>query len=191
MPQNLLTNPTVLLVFALVVLIVLARLVILLSRKSAGSEAHPYESQKVLLSPAERSFLGVLQGALGSELVVAPKVRLADVIRVSKGLSRSANQHAFNRIVSKHVDFVLCRKSDFSIAAVLELDDQSHQRQSRAARDGFVDSALAAAGIPILHVKAQAHYEPSALSTQLASLLAPPAGPAAARPRTASAVFSA
>jgi hypothetical protein len=180
MLQKLLTNPTILLALGVLALLILARLVMVLSRKSGGSETHPYESQKVLLSPAERSFMGVLQPALGPEFLPCPKVRLADVIRVSKGLSRSANKHAFNRIQSKHVDFVLCRKSDFSIAAVLELDDQTHQRQSRAARDAFVDLALAAAGIPILHVKAQAHYEPQALSTQLATLLAPPAARAAA-----------
>ena len=105
-------------------------------------------------------------------MVIAPKVRLADVLTVRPGLPRSQFQRAFNRIAAKHADFVICRATDYSIAAVIELDDQSHRRQSRIIRDEFVDQALTTAGIPILHVKAQAHYDPQVLSNQVTTLIA-------------------
>jgi hypothetical protein len=41
---------------------------------------------------------------------------------------------------------------------VVELDDSSHQRIERRNRDLFVDRALAAAGLPILHVTAKGSY---------------------------------
>lgn len=171
MLKQILSSPLVIGVVCLVLLATAARLIMLLSRKSRGPASYPYDSAGQLLSPAERSFLGVLEKVVEPGYVLLPKVRLADLINVRKGLPPAEAQRAFNRITSKHADFTVCRQSDYSIAAVIELDDQTHQRKERIARDGFVDQALAAAGIPILHIKAQSHYDPRLLSDQLAALL--------------------
>lgn len=69
-------------------------------------QGFPYEKEEKLFSPAERSFFSALQEASGELLRVMGKVRLADIIRVKKGLSRNASQAAFNRIQSKHCDFI-------------------------------------------------------------------------------------
>lgn len=105
--------------------------------------------EPVLFTPAERSFLRVLEAALGDPFRVMGKVRLADVIKVKTGLSRSAWQQAFNRIQSKHLDFVGCDPNDMSVHFVVELDDSSHQQTRRQVRDEFLDKALTAAGVPI------------------------------------------
>ncbi|MDD4929829.1 MAG: DUF2726 domain-containing protein [Gallionella sp.] len=47
------------------------------------------------------------------------------------------------------LDFVVCNK-DFSIVAVIELDDATHQRQDRQAADAKKDKALASAGVRII-----------------------------------------
>jgi hypothetical protein len=174
MLKQLLTNPAVLAVVVLVILTAVTRIILVFTKKSPRIGGFPYDPAGPLLSPAERSFLGVMENVVEPELVLLPKVRLADVISVRKGLSPSQFQSALNHITSKHVDFILCRQSDFSVTAVIELDDQSHQRKDRIARDQFVDQALAAARIPVLHVKAQSHYEPRVLSDQLASVLKRP-----------------
>jgi hypothetical protein len=181
MLKQLLSNPAVLAVVGLIILAALTRLVLVLAKKSPGVGGFPYEPVGFLLSPAERSFLGVVEKVVEPDFVLFPKVRLADVISVRSGLSAPQFQSALNRITSKHVDFILCRQSDFAITAAIELDDQSHQRKDRMARDQFVDQALAAAGIPVLHVKAQSHYEPRMISDQLAALL---------RPKTSTAISS-
>jgi hypothetical protein len=181
MLKQLLSNPAVLAVIGLIILAALARLVLLFIKKSPDAGGFPYEPAGSLLSPAERSLFGVMEKVVEHSFVLLPKIRLADVIAVRKGLSASQSQSALNRITSKHVDFVMCRQSDFSITAVIELDDQTHQRKDRMARDQFVDQALAAAGIPVLHVKAQSHYEPRVISDQLAALL---------RPKTSTAISS-
>lgn len=118
----------------------------------------PYRSRERLLTPAERSFLGVLERAVEGEHRVMAKVRMADVIRTKSGLGPSERQKAFNRIQSKHLDFILCRPDDFSIAGVVELDDSSHRKSRRRERDEFVDRALASAGIPVSRFPAQHGY---------------------------------
>lgn len=123
-----------------------------------GKIALPYQKEPYLFTPAERSFLGVLEAALGNQFRVLGKVRLADVIRVKPGLSGSARQQAFNRIQSKHLDFVACDAKDLAVKFVIELDDSSHQQSSRHARDEFVDKALAAAGVPVFHFPAKRTY---------------------------------
>src|SRR3954447_21268604 len=103
----------------------------------------PYERRPTLLSAGELSFYRVLQQAVGAELYVAPKVRLADLIAVRKG-----TEHFFaffNKISSKHVDFVLCDPQNFAPVLVIELDDASHERADAQDRDGFKNQALDAA----------------------------------------------
>ena len=50
---------------------------------------------------------------------------------------------------------------------VVELDDRSHLRPDRIARDKFVDAALAEAGIPILHYPVRAEYSPAEIQAKL------------------------
>jgi very-short-patch-repair endonuclease len=128
------------------------------SGRTKGQIALPYQREPVLFTPAERSFLGVLEQAVEGQFRIFGKVRLADIIRVKSGVSAGARQQAFNRIQSKHIDFVLCKPRDLSVQFVVELDDSSHQAPRRQARDEFLDDALKAAGIPLLHFRAQRTY---------------------------------
>ncbi len=120
--------------------------------------ALPYQKEPVLFTPAERSFLAVLDQALGNQFRIFGKVRLSDVIKVKPGMSGSVRQQAFNRIQSKHLDFVVCDPSDLSVQFVVELDDSSHQQSRRQARDEFLDKALAAAGVPVFHFPVKRAY---------------------------------
>jgi very-short-patch-repair endonuclease len=120
--------------------------------------AYPYRREPALFTPAERSFLGVLEQALQGQFRVLGKVRLADVIEVESGLSRSARQRARNRIQSKHLDFVVCDRHDLSVQFAVELDDSSHQAPRRQARDEFLDKALAAAGLRVVRFPAKRTY---------------------------------
>ena len=50
---------------------------------------------------------------------------------------------------------------------MIELDDKSHKSAKRQERDSFLDSAMNAAGIPILHIQAQNAYSISDIQEQL------------------------
>ena len=115
--------------------------------------------QREFLSPAERSFLGVLSQAAGDDWRVFAKVRIADVLTPAKGMSRSRWQSAFNAISAKHFDFLLCDPADCVPKLAVELDDQSHEKPSRRRRDRLVEAACGSAGLPLLRVKAARAYQ--------------------------------
>ncbi|MDX9973313.1 MAG: DUF2726 domain-containing protein [FCB group bacterium] len=126
----------------------------------------PYERAD-LFSLAERSFLGVLEQALAGQYRVMGKVRLGDVIGVRPGRERGERQGAKNRIMSKHVDFVVCDPATLSVQFVVELDDKSHNRPERQERDGFVDGALEAAGIRIVRFSTKRGYSIQAIRDEI------------------------
>jgi len=147
------------LVVVIVILLIAAAVIkILLGRKAREPQNYPYEKEQTLFSPAERSFLGVLEQTVNGRYRFMGKVRLADVVKVKGGLNKSSWQNAFNRIQSKHVDIVACDPATLSIQFVVELDDNTHNQLRRQGRDQFVDKALQAAGIPVIHVTAKKGY---------------------------------
>ena len=149
-------------------LVIAGALTRILSRQRPTQTApNGYEALPALLTPAERSFFGVLQQAIASEYQIFAKVRLADIVKPVRNPSRSGWQSAFNRILGKHVDFVLCDLSSMAIVAVIELDDRTHERFERGTRDGLVDGALADAHIPVLRVAARQSYSPSQIREQI------------------------
>jgi len=167
-------------VLGLVLLIALLYQVGLVGRSHTGrdpSSAHqddeyPYYTRKYLLTKAERSLYEVLRLVLGDyNVVLFTQIRLADLIKVRGGTKH--RQAHFNRIQSKHVDFVVCEKEYLQPLMAIELDDSSHSRSRRVARDSFVDNALTAAGLPLLRVKAQRTYSVKALAEQLETILGP------------------
>jgi len=139
-----------------------------------AGEKHRYTKRPTLLSPAERSFLGVLSLAVGEETQVFAKVRVADVITPIKGSSRSQWQIAFNKISSKHFDYVLCDKKDLSVVCVVELNDRSHHSKIRRARDAFLTAACKSAGLPLIMIPARRTYKVHDVSTALEGLLRKP-----------------
>jgi ssDNA-binding Zn-finger/Zn-ribbon topoisomerase 1 len=121
-------------------------------------EPIPYQKSKALFTPAERSFFGVLQQAVGVNAAIFGKVRVADVVEPKEGLSRSARQKAFNKISGKHFDFLLCDKEDLSVICAVELDDESHNSKRRQERDEFLKKVCEAAGVPLIQIPAMSGY---------------------------------
>ena len=119
---------------------------------------YPYEKEPVLFTPAERSFLGVLEQAVDGKLRIMGKVRLADVVKVKRINNKSTWQKAFNKIQSKHLDFVACDSATLGVKFVIELDDKSHNQPKRQDRDLFLDKVLEAADIPVFHFPAKRQY---------------------------------
>lgn len=155
-------------VVAVVVLLVLKEV---LTRAGGGERrapagALPYRRKDYLLTKAERSFYEVLRQALGeADTLVFAKVRLLDLVWLPKGTAKA--QSFRNRVMSKHVDFVLCNRRELRPLLVIELDDKSHEGEERQARDAFVDRVLGAAGLPILHLSARRTYSTRELSEQI------------------------
>lgn len=137
----------------------------LFSVKNKASKLTLFVKNPGLFSPAERSLLGVLYQAFGSDYQIFAKVRVADVVSVKKLSNRSEGQKAFNKINAKHFDFVLCSKTDLSITAVLELNDSSHENAKRKERDSFLEDLCQSVSLPFIPIKAEYMYSVSELKT--------------------------
>lgn len=153
---------------AVVAIFVLKRLK---GSSSDGEGNFPYVLGTGLFSPAERSFLGVLDQAVGSDFRVFGKVRVADVVSVAKGTPKALWQRAFNKISAKHFDYVLCRPTDLKPVCVIELNDQSHAQDSRKGRDLFLEGVCATAGIPLIFFAAKRSYTLSEVCDQIAAAM--------------------
>ena len=114
----------------------------------------PYSKKKFFFSAAERSFYEILRRLTPDHTVFA-KVRMCDVVAVSK--ESGAWRASHNRIQSKHLDFLICDATLAPVVAI-ELDDSSHARADRTARDQFVDATLAAAEVPIVRIPVRRSY---------------------------------
>ena len=163
-------------VFLVVVLLVLVAIVAIFALKNkqtpAGESSFAFESREALFTPAERSFLGVLEQALAnSRYRVFGKVRLGDIVKPAKGLTASKRTSAQNRINQKHVDFLICTATDLAVVGVVELDDQSHGREDRSGRDTFVDNALIMAKITVVRFPAKKSYALPEVAAKLQGML--------------------
>ena len=81
-------------------------------------------------------------------LIICPKVRLLDLVVPRPGIKNYRGLKT--RVMSKHVDFVIC-SYDMEVQAIIELDDTTHLRADRIKRDEFVDSVLIGAGYRVIH----------------------------------------
>ena len=139
---------------------------------AVGSIGYPYQSAGPLFSAAERSFLGVLDSAVGPEYRVFGKVRVADIAAVRPGLGNSARQGALNRVASKHFDFIVCRASDTAVVAAVELNDKSHASQRAQARDDLLAKVCQAIHLPLLTIPAKQSYAVPEIQTLFQAAIA-------------------
>lgn len=146
---------------------------ILFKKRISKRDPYHYSLNKVLLSAAERSFLGVLEKAIQEEYYIFPKVRLADLTTIKASTNRRSWQRYFNRISSKHVDFVLCSKDDLEIKCAIELNDSSHRRPARQKRDDFITGLCEHINLPFLQVDAHRTYEVNNLKELIANKMKP------------------
>ena len=160
-------------IFLAVGLVILLALLAVVKAKfgEVSERKDVYYARKALFTPAERSFLGVLEAQLPPGVRVFGKVRLEDILGVKSGLTRPARTAARNRINRKHVDFLLVRTSDLAPLAGIELDDSSHEEDDRRDRDALVDAAFASAAVPLLHFPAQKAYSAVEVKERLAGVL--------------------
>lgn len=135
---------------------------------AARSPEFPYHLRDQFISPAELNFLGVLRTVVDGHATLCTKVNLGDLFCV-KTDDQSRFRIYTNKIDRKHVDFLLCDAATMRPLVGIELDDKSHNRDDRRARDEFVDQVFKAAGLPLIHVPAKRAYA----SADLTALLAP------------------
>lgn len=147
-------------IFEIIAAIVVGLLLVQIWRTLTGKRTSGdlFELRKTFLTPAELSFFGALSVAVDGEFIVFSKVRVADVLRPKRGQDRSRWQSAFNKISGKHFDFVLCDPDSLEVGHVVELNDKSHRRKDRVARDEFLRAACKSADLSLIEFQAKRGY---------------------------------
>jgi len=137
---------------------------------SEDPDFYAYRLTRSLLTASEKAFYVALMMAAGGRYVVFPKVRLADLCQ---DLDRWADTAAFNQVSSKHVDFVLCDATTFRPVLAVELNDRSHLRADRRARDALVDRIFRTMGLGVYRQWVRRSYDPAALARGIEDALEP------------------
>jgi len=119
-------------------------------------ERFPYSQRDDFLSDAELSFYHVLRESIDDQLIICPKVTLKEFFFVTE--KGRGSQSYFNKINSKHVDFLLCMPNTMKPICGIELDDSSHERSDRIIRDRFVDEVFRNAGLQLVRIKNKRSY---------------------------------
>lgn len=125
----------------------------------------PYIKKEYFMTKAESEFFKVLEQAVQGRYYIIPQVQLSNLVQPEKGKER--DYAIRNKIDRKSVDFVLFNKEFFTPYLVIELDDNSHLKEDRVVRDGFVDRVLVKAGIKIIHIPTSYNYKIEEISTKL------------------------
>lgn len=134
-------------------LVVIALIAVIFLKKkgllSGVSAEWPFYVKRPLSQP-EQVLYHRLVTALPEHIVLA-QVQVSRVLGVKKGF----NFHEWNNRINRlSYDFVVCAK-DSSVLAAIELDDKSHEKESRAQTDKKKERATSAAGVRLIrwHVK--------------------------------------
>ncbi len=132
----------------------------------ASPAEFPFKLRDDFLSNAEISFCQVLRGVVGDRAVLCPKVNLGDLFFVATGDHRK-NRALANRVDRKHVDFLLCEPKTMRPVLGIELDDKSHDRSDRQARDQLVEAVFHAARLPLVRFAVKSAYAPAEMESQV------------------------
>ncbi len=127
-----------------------------LVRLYSGRGRLPYNKRPRLVTKAELRFYKSLTKAVQDDWTIFAMVRIADLLVVPKEAPK--RRVWLNKILAKHIDFVLCDPTSLEPLVAIELDDSSHQRKDRQERDEFVDHAFESAGMPIVRFPVRSSY---------------------------------
>ncbi|MBR0238907.1 MAG: DUF2726 domain-containing protein [Thermoguttaceae bacterium] len=120
-----------------------------------------YKSRASIMTPTEIKYYDNLCDALdgaGLEVSVWPQVNVSAIIE-AKSENSKEKARAFNRICRKSVDYVIANRDTQETLVCIELDDYTHNWNSRQERDDFINAAFDDVGIPLFRIKVERHYD--------------------------------
>jgi len=136
------------LLLALAILVVGLLILKVFLERNQAEKPLPYKVKQYLFSRSEHEFLRILHEQIDmNRYLVFPKVRLADFIAVTA--RGKEYQGWWNKIRSKHVDFLIWDVQQNKIALAIELDGKSHDSEKMQVRDEFINNLYERIGIKL------------------------------------------
>lgn len=142
-------------IILMIILVVVSAGSLLVSTPNA---TYAFKSKGQLFTSVERSFLELLEQAVGREFKVVCRVKLSDIVTVPAGLRKKQVSDAISKASAKHLDFVLCDKNDMRPVLAIDLVHKKGNDSYKAQKDLFVANALDTANIPLARIKVKSGY---------------------------------
>ena len=106
-----------------------------------------YKKKDFLLTKTELKFYYILKEILWDKYSIFCQIRAIDLIQPLHNDLTSKN-----KIIQKHIDFVICSPKWFQPKLAIELNDPTHKKSKRYERDNFLDLAFQSAWLPLIFV---------------------------------------
>ena len=140
---------------------------------SEGSEKQidmPYSVKVPFFSKSELEFFRILNSHLDAHrYTLFPKVRLADFVKVNGG--NGVNYASWNRIKSKHVDYLVWDLAESKVVLAIELDGKSHDGHVMSKSDSFKNEMYKGVGLQLIRVRVGSSFaEESERISQMLSI---------------------
>lgn len=121
-----------------------------------------YQLEPSILTATELKFYKVLVKSVPAHYTLLIKPRIADYVK-----TEPFNLAAFNRINSKHIDFLICNAQSLEPILGIELDDSSHQKKRAQERDAFVETLYRQISLPLYRVKTAKSYDKATIQNEI------------------------
>ncbi len=166
--------------FVILLLLILAIIAALVAnRLMHHGNPFPFHKKPQLFTQVERSYLQLLERAVGDKYKILNRVKLADILDLRDSVDQKTKRAALLKLNAKYLDYVLCDSEDMSVVAVIDLVNNTNKEGHKAVPDWFVSGALEASGIPYIRMKIKAGYTVAdiqqGLAAKLVNLQMPPA----------------
>ncbi|MFT5674741.1 MAG: hypothetical protein ACI808_000665 [Paraglaciecola sp.] len=135
--------------------------------------AFPFKKKNNLFTPVERSFLNLIEEAVGGRYRILCRVKLTDIVAVRQSTDKKTSKNAFTRAGGRNLDFVLCSKQDMTPVMAIDLVHQNGKDGYKSQRDWFTSGSLDAARIPHVRIKVRSGYQAKDIRDCIEARLAP------------------
>jgi hypothetical protein len=120
--------------------------------QSIAAAPLPYRRREYFFTRSEQQLFRILSEKLDSKRFrVFPKVRLGDFIETTNG--GDERWGSWNRIKSRHVDFLIWDNQAGKVVVAIELDGNSHNGTGAKEADGFKNEVFKTIGLPLHRIR--------------------------------------
>lgn len=118
---------------------------------SSVIDKYSYWPKRYMMTKRENEFFVRLNKIFETKCYVVPQVMLSSLFNAKRG--GQSTMGAWAHINRKSVDYALLSKKDLSIICAIELDDYTHDREKRKARDEEVERIFRETKLPLIRFR--------------------------------------
>lgn len=145
-----------------IAVVIAAVFIFSLMRLRANSAGHVSGIQKKsrLFSTSERNFFESLSDALDYDFHIFAKVGILEIVERGPQMSRTRFKRLSRALENERFDYVVCKKSDLSVSAVIELEcfDRRISRTRKQKRDSLISGLCKVSNLRLFYFDTRQDY---------------------------------